>query len=81
MPYIPHSGTVGASGDLVPLAHIGLNLIGEGEIWNPLTLQYEPAAHVLASHGLEKAQLKAKDGLSMMNGNQFVCGIGAMALE
>lgn len=43
VPQIPQCGTVGASGDLVPLAHIGLNLIGEGEIWNPRTGEYEPA--------------------------------------
>ncbi len=43
VPCIPQCGTVGASGDLVPLSHIGLNLIGEGEMWNPTTLQYEPA--------------------------------------
>ncbi len=35
VPYIPQCGTVGASGDLVPLSHIGLNLIGEGDLWNP----------------------------------------------
>ncbi|TNV80197.1 hypothetical protein FGO68_gene4681 [Halteria grandinella] len=81
VPYIPHFGTVGASGDLVPLSHIGLNLMGEGDLWNPNTLQYEDAGQVLQQMGLKKAQLQAKDGLSLMNGNQFICGIGSMALE
>lgn len=81
VPYIPQCGTVGASGDLVPLSHIGLNLIGEGDIWNPRTHQYEAALEVLNQHGLHKAILQAKDGLSLMNGNQFICGIGSMALE
>jgi histidine ammonia-lyase len=81
VPYIPQCGTVGASGDLVPLSHIGLNLIGEGEIWNPVSSQYETADDVLRVHGLSKVTLQAKDGLSLMNGNQFICGIGSMALE
>lgn len=81
VPYIPHFGTVGASGDLVPLSHIGLNLMGEGDLWNPNTLQYEDAGLVLDQMGLKRAQLQAKDGLSLMNGNQFICGIGSMALE
>jgi len=43
VPKIPQSGTVGASGDLVPLSHIALALIGEGELWNPKTEEYEYA--------------------------------------
>lgn len=43
VPKIPSMGSVGASGDLVPLSHMGLNLIGEGEIWNPRTNEFEPA--------------------------------------
>ena len=81
VPQIPQCGTVGASGDLVPLSQIGLNLIGEGELWNPTAQQYEAAEHVLQQHGLKKARLQAKDGLSLMNGNQFICGIGSIALE
>lgn len=60
---------MGASGDLVPLSHIGLALIGEGEIWNPKSLSYEPAQKVLLENGLRKANLEPKDGLSLMNGN------------
>lgn len=46
VPWIPDQGSVGASGDLVPLAHIGLGLIGDGQVWNPLTQKFEPTAKV-----------------------------------
>ncbi|CDW90715.1 histidine ammonia-lyase [Stylonychia lemnae] len=81
VPQIPSSGTVGASGDLVPLAHIGLNLIGEGEIWNPRTNEYETAVSVLREYNLQIANLQEKDALSLINGNQFLCGVGSIALE
>jgi len=44
VPWIPQQGSVGASGDLVPLAHIGLSLIGDGKTWNPRSAKYEPSA-------------------------------------
>ena len=69
VPRIPSSGTVSGSGDLVPLSHIGLNLIGEGEIWNPRTNEYETAVSVLREYGLKIANLKEKDALSIINGN------------
>ncbi len=59
---------MGASGDLVPLAHIGLSLIGEGLIYDPKVKKYEVAETVLARYGLKKAELRAKDGLSLING-------------
>lgn len=68
VPWIPQAGSVGASGDLVPLAHIGLSVIGEGLVYDPTTKKYEPAPSVLNRHGLQKAELKAKDGLSLING-------------
>jgi histidine ammonia-lyase len=68
VPWIPNQGSVGASGDLVPLAHIGLSLIGDGLLWNPKTSKYESSAKVLEDMGLKKAELKAKDGLSLING-------------
>eukprot|EP00347_Sterkiella_histriomuscorum_P014532 403360518 len=81
VPQIPSCGSVGASGDLVPLSHIGLNLIGEGEIWNPTTASYENAVSVLREYDLKIAQLAEKDALSLINGNQFICGVGSVALE
>ena len=68
VPWIPQAGSVGASGDLVPLAHIGLSLIGEGLAYNPKSKKYEPSGEVLKQFGLHKAELKAKDGLSLING-------------
>ena len=71
VPWIPQAGSVGASGDLVPLAHIGLSLIGEGFIYDPNTKSYDRAETVLQRFGLQKADLRAKDGLSLINGTQF----------
>lgn len=68
VPWIPQAGSVGASGDLVPLAHIGLSVIGEGLVYDPTSKKYESAPTVLNRHGLQKAELKAKDGLSLING-------------
>jgi histidine ammonia-lyase len=80
-PQVPCQGTVGASGDLAPLAHIALGLIGEGKIFDPQEGKYLPAAQVLSSHGLSPASLQAKDGLSLVNGTQFITGIGSFALQ
>lgn len=52
----------------MPLAHIGLGLIGEGKVWNPNSKKYEQAAKVFNELGIKKAELKAKDGLSLING-------------
>jgi histidine ammonia-lyase len=81
VPWIPQAGSVGASGDLVPLAHIGLSAIGEGLIYDPKTKKYENTQEVFKRYGLQKAELKAKDGLSLINGTQFICGVGSYALE
>lgn len=80
-PEVPSQGTVGASGDLAPLAHIALGLIGEGKIFDPREGRYLPAAQVLSSHGLSPASLQAKDGLSLVNGTQFITGVGSFALQ
>ena len=53
---------------MVPLAHIGLSVIGEGLVYDPKTKKYDTAADVLERYGLKKAELKAKDGLSLING-------------
>jgi len=79
--YCPSQGTVGASGDLVPLAHIALGLIGEGLLYNPSTQKYEEAIKVLKEFNIKPAVLKAKEGLSLINGTQFMTGIGSVALE
>lgn len=80
-PEVPAQGTVGASGDLAPLAHIALGLIGEGNIYDPKHSKYLPAKEVLSSYGLSPASLQAKDGLSLVNGTQFITGVGSFALQ
>lgn len=68
LPCIPGQGSVGASGDLAPLAHLSLALIGEGEFL--IEGCREPALKVLQSHGIEPLQLRAKEGLALLNGTQ-----------
>ncbi|CAN5320979.1 histidine ammonia-lyase [soil metagenome] len=79
-PRIPCQGSVGASGDLAPLAHLGLVLIGEGEAWAPAASRWAPAAEVLRAAGIEPLQLEAKEGLALVNGTQVMTAIGALAL-
>src|SRR5690606_6156451 len=70
IPVVPEQGSVGASGDLAPLAHLFLPLIGEGKVWkngNPV-----PAAEVLNELNLEPIELQAKEGLALINGTQFI---------
>ena len=55
--------------------------MGEGRIFDPLHNSYLPAKEVLRTHGLEPASLVAKDGLSLVNGTQFITGVGSQALE
>ena len=66
---VPARGTVGASGDLAPLAHIALGLLGYGKMFSPKT-GIAPAEEVLASNGLSKLELKPKEGLALINGTQ-----------
>jgi len=77
-PVIPSRGSVGASGDLAPLAHMALTLIGEGEA------EYEgqimPALECLRKAGLEPLQLQAKEGISLLNGTQAMLAIGCRQL-
>ncbi len=77
-PRIPAQGSVGASGDLAPLAHLGLVLIGEGEAWDGAA--WAPAGEVLAREGIEPLRLEAKEGLALVNGTQVMTGVGALAL-
>lgn len=80
-PEVPCQGTVGASGDLAPLAHIALGVMGEGLIWDPKQNAYCDAADVFKRYGMTPARLSPKDGLSLVNGTQFITGVGSFALE
>ena len=81
IPAIPQKGSVGASGDLAPLAHMSLPLLGYGSFWNEKGADTIPAEKVLASHDLEPIDLQPKDGLSLINGTQLMGGYGAFVLE
>jgi tyrosine ammonia-lyase len=76
-PYIPEKGTVGASGDLTPSAHMALALMGEGAFLSK-TGEKLPAQSVLTAHGLEPYQLSLRDGLAMVNGVSAMAGIAAV---
>jgi histidine ammonia-lyase len=78
VPLVPSRGSLGASGDLAPLAHLGLVLVGEGQArFRGETL---PGADALARAGLEPVVLAAKEGLALINGTQFMAAIGALVL-
>jgi histidine ammonia-lyase len=77
-PVIPSRGSVGASGDLAPLAHLALVLIGEGEAF--LKGMRLPAAAALAQAGLAPLVLEAKEGLALLNGTQAMSAVGGLAL-
>jgi histidine ammonia-lyase len=81
IPVIPSKGSVGASGDLAPLAHMALPLIGHGKFWNPDGSGSIKAETVLEDHGLEPIELQPKDGLSLINGTQLMSAYGAYILE
>ncbi|VDP01709.1 unnamed protein product [Heligmosomoides polygyrus] len=78
--YVPQQGTVGCSGDLAPLAHLALGLLGEGKMWSPST-GWEDAAIVLKKHNLTPLELGPKEGLALINGTQMVTALGAYAVE
>jgi len=77
-PVIPAKGSVGASGDLAPLAHLALALIGEGEAFFEGARM--PAGAALAKAGLAPLVLKAKEGLALLNGTQAMAAVGGLAL-
>ena len=74
-PRVPSRGSVGASGDLAPLAHLALVLVGEGE-----TVDHVSGRDALAAHGLAPVTLGAKEGLALINGTQFSTAVLALAL-
>jgi len=77
-PVVPEQGSVGASGDLAPLAHLALPLIGRGQV--ELRGQVLPALLALREVGIEPLQLEAKEGLALLNGTQMMSAIGALLL-
>ena len=81
LPWIPSRGSVGASGDLAPLAHMCLPLIGRGEVWDQSLSARIPANQILAEKGIEPISLQAKDGLALINGTQMMAAYGAFVLE
>jgi histidine ammonia-lyase len=77
-PVIPEKGSVGASGDLAPLAHLALCAIGEGEaVYRGRRMA---GGEALVRAGLEPLQLEAKEGLALLNGTQALTAVGALAL-
>lgn len=81
IPAIPEKGSVGASGDLAPLAHMSLPLLGYGYFWNDEGSDTTEAPKVLNHHGIEPIDLQPKDGLSLINGTQLMSAYGAFVLE
>jgi histidine ammonia-lyase len=77
-PIIPSRGSVGASGDLAPLAHLALTAIGEGEAvyWGDRM----PGREAMRRAGIEPLRLEAKEGLALLNGTQAMCAVGSLAL-
>jgi histidine ammonia-lyase len=77
-PVVPEKGSVGASGDLAPLAHLALSLIGEGEAF----FDYEPMAssEALKCVKLRPVQLAAKEGLALLNGTQAMHAVGGLSI-
>ena len=76
LPHVPSRGSVGASGDLAPLAHLALPLVGEGQA--EVDGEVLPGGEALARVGLEPIRLQAKEGLSLINGTQFMAAFGAL---
>jgi histidine ammonia-lyase len=79
-PLVPSRGSVGASGDLAPLAHLALVLIGEGEAWVD-DAGPGPGAEALERGGLAPLMLEAKEGLALLNGTQMMAGLAALAVH
>src|SRR5213595_1990362 len=77
-PVIPEKGSVGASGDLAPLAHLALSLIGEGEAF--FQGERMESREALRRAGLKPVELQAKEGLALLNGTQAMHAVGGLAL-
>ncbi len=79
-PVVPEHGSLGASGDLAPLAHCALALIGEGEVVDADGRRH-PATEALAAAGIEPVTLRAKEGLALINGTDGILGMLVLATE
>ena len=79
IPVVPCQGSVGASGDLAPLSHLFLPLIGEGDFWIGDDIQ--DAQSVLKEHGLSPLELQAKEGLALINGTQFILAHAVVGID
>jgi histidine ammonia-lyase len=78
IPVVPEQGSVGASGDLAPLSHLFIPLLGYGEFWQDGNIV--PAAKLLEENGLAPIDLHAKEGLALINGTQFILSHAITAL-
>lgn len=78
LPVVYEQGSLGASGDLAPLAHLSLALLGEGEVWHKGVRK--STSDCLTAEGLQKLELQSKEGLALLNGTQFMISYGAMAI-
>lgn len=78
LPVIYEQGSLGASGDLCPLAHLSLPLIGEGEVW--VNGRREEARKILKQKGWDPVELQPKEGLALLNGTQFMSAYGVWCL-
>jgi len=79
IPLVPEQGSVGASGDLAPLSHLFIPLIGEGELF--YQDKFQPTIDVLNTHGLKPITLSAKEGLGLINGTQFIAAHAVQLVE
>jgi histidine ammonia-lyase len=82
VPIVPERGSVGASGDLAPLAHLALVLVGEGEAWlaGGAGTERIPGREALRRAGLAPVELEAKEGLALVNGTQAMAAVGTLAV-
>ncbi|TAE82537.1 MAG: histidine ammonia-lyase [Bacteroidetes bacterium] len=78
LPVIYEQGSLGASGDLAPLAHLSLPLLGLGQVWQKNGEHWEavPSLEVLQQQGIKPIQLQSKEGLALINGTQFMLAYG-----
>lgn len=79
IPVVPSQGSVGASGDLAPLSHLALTIIGEGEAWSA-DGKVVPVQKLLQEKNIKPLDLHAKEGLSMINGCQVMTAIGLLSV-